>query len=266
MEDFKPGIYPDMDIDVYHSSPGISSSGINLILDCPAKYHYQYILGNKKSNDDFVIGSAVHVLILEPLTFEDRFFIYEKDRLPGTEDAKKALQLEAGGKMIIKRSDLEIVYGMVNSAKKHRIWSTLENIRVEHSLFWHGGVFDTPLRARPDLISNQMIIDIKTTKNIDGFDRSVFNFGNHRQAAMQIDGVYALTRKLMPFGWFLIEKEPPYLTACFYANDDDVEQGRREYLEGACKFSECMLFDDWPGYPEDFQEIRLPRYARTEGY
>lgn len=267
IKEFKPGIYPHLDISEYHKSPGISSSGINLILDCPAKYHHKYILGNIKPNDDFVLGSVVHILLSEPWLFDRKFYVYEKDRLPdkGSPKEQELLAL-AGGRSIIKTGALQMARDMVKSAEKHSLWKELKNPKIEHSLFWHGGVFDTPLRSRPDMFDETLgiIVDIKTCKSIKKFEWSIDDFGYHRQAAMQIDAIEALTGKTLNFEWFLIEKEAPYLTARVAAHKDDIAQGRREYLEGACKYTECLLYNDWPGYSENIHEIRLPRYARTE--
>lgn len=261
---FKPGIYKDLDIEDYHKSEGISSSGINVLLDCPAKFHYKYILGNneKTTSEDHLIGSAVHTLLLEPHLFDKKFFITDKERLPGDAKGKAALIEQANGCQVLKKSQLEIVNSMVESAKNHPIWQTIENPRIEHSFFWYGGVFDTPLRARPDLYTDKIIIDIKTVKSIKNFSYSILDYGYHRQAAMQVDGINQLTGKLLDFGWFLIEKDPPYLTACYYPNFNDLEQGRLEYSEAACKYTECLLYNEWPGYAQDFQEIRLPKFAR----
>ena len=36
------GIYDNLDINEYHADNSISSTGINLILDCPKRYYYEY--------------------------------------------------------------------------------------------------------------------------------------------------------------------------------------------------------------------------------
>ena len=43
----KTGIYNNLDIDEYHTSPGISSTGISLILDCPLVLTMNTILNEK---------------------------------------------------------------------------------------------------------------------------------------------------------------------------------------------------------------------------
>src|SRR5436190_19534933 len=61
----EPGIYANVDIDIYHSEEGISSTGINLILDCPKRFAYEKFEKpkNKESEaEHFKLGRALHML------------------------------------------------------------------------------------------------------------------------------------------------------------------------------------------------------------
>jgi len=67
MQITEPCIIRNMPIGVYHGISGISTSGIKLLLDCPAKYYYKYLSGQYQPEErkDLKIGKACHSYILE---------------------------------------------------------------------------------------------------------------------------------------------------------------------------------------------------------
>lgn len=67
MEITEPCIIRGMPSDVYHSTIGLSTSGLKMLLDCPAKYYYKYLSGEyePKEKPCFKIGKACHTYILE---------------------------------------------------------------------------------------------------------------------------------------------------------------------------------------------------------
>lgn len=62
-----PCIIRAMPSEVYHSIEGLSTSGLKILLDCPAKYYYKYLSGEyePKEKPAFKIGKACHKYILE---------------------------------------------------------------------------------------------------------------------------------------------------------------------------------------------------------
>jgi len=63
----EPCIIRGMPNEVYHSTIGLSTSGLKMLLDCPAKYYYKYLSGEyePKEKPCFKIGKACHTYILE---------------------------------------------------------------------------------------------------------------------------------------------------------------------------------------------------------
>ncbi len=262
----EPGIYTDLDINEYHASEGISNSGINLLLDCPARYHHKYILKQEtdEDSDSMLLGRGVHMLVLEPQLFHRTFYTMQEGcdlRTKAGKEAYAQAELSANGRHILRKGTWETVVDMANSIKNSSMWNKIIPGNAEHSVFWDGGVYNTRLRARPDFYNETMIVDIKTTDSIKSFAKSIHSFGYHRQAAMQIDGLKQHDGKDRFFGFMVVENKAPYLTACFVLNEASIRQGRREYLDAAATFSECMSSGIWPGYDDVFQEISIPEYA-----
>jgi PDDEXK-like uncharacterized protein DUF3799 len=267
----KPGIYNDINIDVYHNDEGISSTGISLILDCPRRYWHEYLSGQAKDRNgkQFDVGQALHTAVLEPEKFKERFHLSEESYDLRTKVGKETLQRiegDANGRTILRGSDCEMIMQMEAAIKEHDIWKEikLSDGHVENSIYWDAGIYNTRLRARPDFFNDTVIVDLKTTDSIAGFDRSVYNYGYHRQAAMQMDGLEAIDGKKRHFAFFLVEKKAPYLTECITLPEEWIELGRKQYLEGAITYSECLQSNSWPGYNRKVRLLSMPKWLTSK--
>ena len=269
------GIYDNLDINDYHADNSISATGINLILDCPKRYYYEYHVKRteldekelKKQAEKYKLGRAVHTLVLEPKKFDNTFYCMTESVNLSTKIGKEIYaqaEIAANGRDILRTGEWEDIKDMANIISAHPIWNELKDGKVEQSIFWEGGTFDTPLRSRPDIFNDKLIIDLKTTDSIKAFSNSIYQYGYHRQAAMQIDALKQLDGKKRFFAFFVVEKKPPYLTACFTLDEGSLAQGRLEYLDGAALYTECVRYKEWPGYEEKFQLISLPNWAKMK--
>ena len=174
------GIYDNIDINQYHKDAAISSTGINLILDCPQKYYYEYHVKPaeltakeiEKENAKYKIGRAVHLYVLEPYRFDDTFYSLKEPVNLTTKAGKEVwaqAEVEAKGRLILRDNEYEEIMEISNAVAKHSIWNKLTDGQAEQSIFWEDGVYNTPLKARPDIFNKHLILDIKTTQDIKMF-------------------------------------------------------------------------------------------------
>lgn len=260
------GIYDNIPIDDYHAMEGLSSTGVSLMLDCPKRYWHAYINPDRQKLDTKALrmGQAVHQIVLEPDLFRQNFYVLNEDVDLRTKAGKaiyeSALE-KAEGRTVLKKNEIEEIMEISLAVKKHMIWSRVGKGLIEHTLLWNLPPFGIRLKSRPDFHNDNVIIDLKTTNSIKTFQRSMWNMGYYRQAAMQIDGLQALTGEKRHFAFFVVEKTAPYLTACFTLDEDSIEQGRREVKRAAELYQECLTNNDWPGYAETFQLLKLPAFA-----
>ena len=271
---YKPGIYPNIPIEEYHACDGISSTGVSLILDCPARYNYKYnvepyTLSPKElvdQNKKYAKGSMVHTLVLEPEKFDALYYVIEADCDLRTKDGKAAwmdAEVAAAGREIIRLSDIQDVRGMANAVKALPLFERFKTGRIEHSIFWKGGMYDTLLKTRPDNFFDGLIPDLKTTRSIPLFERHIKSLGYHRQMAMQVDGVHSAIGEMWAGGWVVVEDRAPYLTKLLSISQKDLEEGRAEYMAAAEKYSECKAAGIWPGYGNTFVEEKTYKNLNT---
>jgi hypothetical protein len=279
------GIFNNISIHDYHKSPGISNSGISLILDMPARYHYEYILKKQISIDNLeeefspekekettakLIGSMVHCLVLEPEKFDSIFAL--KPKIDGRTNEGKAANASffafAQGKIIITTpAPYYKALAIAESVKKNKIFQkilSLGNYKIENSLFWTDNDYNVQIRSRPDFFNNEFIVDLKTTNDASekAFEKSIYEYGYHRQAAIGIDGFEAISQPKKHFCILAVETKAPYFTNFFRIKNEAIEQGREEYKDGLRIYDTCLTTDIWPAYPEIITDIGLPTWAQ----
>jgi len=271
----KPGLYKDISNSDYHASPGISNTGLKVLLDCPRRYWYEYLscLATRKEKKEYTLGTAVHTLILEKDTFASRYYL-QKEKVDGrTTDGKAAnakAKIDAAGKIVLDFDDAADVLGMAESVRNHpKFKRVLLGGEIENSIMWQDPESGALLRTRPDYYNDFLITDLKTTskgaaKNF--FAKSIAEYGYHRQAAMACDGLSAATgREYNTVILFVVEESPPYLCVPYLIKDRAIELGRTEYKRAALLYQECLTSNYWPGYGDEIMEIDLPNWYYSIG-
>ena len=270
MKDIQPGIYPDLKIDEYHDGPGISNSGVKMILDCPKKYHHHYILKNKDKTKSkaLIEGNQFHTYVLERDKFYQQYFVTEKIARRG-EKWREVVEM-AEGKEVIFRDRKEQIYLMEKSLMSFpRASSLLSGGIAEASIFWTDPDTGVLCKSRPDYlnVNNKFITDLKTTEDAsyNGFARSIGKYNYHVQAAMMIDGFKAATGENIEGVFnFAIEKSAPYCCAVYLINEKAIEIGRKTYKRALKIFSDNLMTGNWSSYSSDIEEIHLPHWFNNE--
>jgi len=267
----QPGIYPDVSNEDYHKSAGISSSGLSALLECPKNYWYKYLSGQYEApdNKNFAMGTAVHTLSLEPETFGERFFITKipRKRTKSFEAAMLEISKLANDRELISPKDYQTALDMASALSSHKFFKSIGNGCIEHSLAWIDEESGALLRSRPDFYNDNFVVDVKTSRDVSPseFARSMFKFGYHRQAAMACDGLTKLTgREYSSVILFVVSKEPPHLVKSYLIGAESLEIGRKQYKDGAFVYQECLVLNNWPGYPEIVEDLEIPKWAIQE--
>lgn len=269
----EPGLYQGLPNELYHSSPGLSKSGIALIRECPAKYQWQYILGNRgETTKPMMIGDALHCLVLEPAIFTSRFAVSPKfdGRTTAGKTGKAQFAAEHAGKIVLNEEEFAQIDAMTNAVHSHPAAAYLLGIGgiSEESFFWRDEATNVLCKCRPDLRipSKRILVDLKSTAKgagADAFARTMLNMTYHIQAGHYLDGVSTvLQEQYDEFIFIAVEAEPPHLVAVYQLDRDSVEMGKREAQAMIRLYASCMREGYWHGYGDTIQTINLPRWAK----
>lgn len=265
-EVYRDGVH-DITNDQYHAAHGISRSRLMLLDKSPYHYWYEVLSGEaevRESTPAMLIGSLFHTLLLEPEKFDREYALMPKmDRRTkqGKEDYDLFVQ-EAQNKIILTQDQYDKAFVMATQTKKHEIVTTLLDEAVfEQSIFWTDKETGLQFKARPDIWSSKMVVDLKTTgdANIHSFMRSSLNYGYYLQAGMIFEACKAIGKPFEMFVTLACEKEAPHVPAVFMMDDEALKFGIAQFQLYKKRLKACYDSDKWPGYP--VQELGLPKYA-----
>lgn len=281
----------------YHSGPGISVSGLKLMAKSGMHYWSEYLDPNRKKEQRdgvFAFGTATHCALLEPLEFGKRFDVLPEGLSRRSKEGSALYDsVIASGKTPLRPDEHDLIIRTARSAKAHPEISRLLAMPhiTETSLYWRmevevgGQVVKVLCKCRPDLMiepcadfPNGLIFDLKTAESavLDDFSRAAYRYQYHMQAAWYVDGFQQLygTEEPPEFWFGVVEKEPPFGCRVYAATevvagveDDAIAPGllmlgRQEYQGLLDVYAECLVTDQWPGYPQGVTPLPLPGFAQ----
>lgn len=170
----------------YHAHNSISASGLKSIVKFKGSVR-EYLAQTYKSKAAFEFGNAIHTLLLEGRKK------YEADyyELPEIGDLRKKenkelksnLMEKAGERAVLDFKDVQVIREIERQfyAKPLAVASCKGEVELSHYTDYNG----VPVRVRPDCINNDMnfISDVKSTRSIMDFEKDVWQYGYHVQAA-----------------------------------------------------------------------------------
>lgn len=276
------GLFEDISIEDYHGGPGLSSSSIKMAAKA-LRLHKAYESGEiqKEDTEATIIGSAVHCAVLEPDKFDDIYAIIPNDvkkptsaQLTAKKPAQKTIDLiawwddfnqENQGKLQIKESERDdalrirdAVYSHPEAKEYFFDYKTEVSGWYLDQDFEHGEGTNMLCRYRPDLRSNDYIVDLKTCVDASksAFMKTIGNYGYHISAAHYLEGDRCIMKTSHnTFVFIAVEKKPPYMVAVYQLSERDLDLGkwiRRESLNSIKKSREEK---NWPGYNNDITQM-----------
>jgi hypothetical protein len=278
--DIKPGIYAGIPNEAYHAGPGISKSGLwTIYKQSPAHFKFPPDRDDESTQaiaaKDF--GTACHIAILEPETFEKRVMRGPEDRRGNKwTDAVEFCRLETklGRPMTLliapAYDDVLAIRDAVHADQFVNSIITGGKPMIEASGYWTDPETGALCRCRPDLYREDLgiMLDLKSTVSAhpDAFAKSVINYGYHAQEAKYSDGWRALGKPLNGFVFLAWEKKRPYASAIYELPPPIVDEGRAIIRKALATYLECQKANRWPAYGAGVQELSFKRwdYRLTE--
>jgi len=265
----EPGIYYDVPAEEYHEWDAVSNSRLAYLIATSPK-HYKWRLEHPEPDKDaWRKGRILHKLVLEPYDFE-RVYAVAPDVKRNTKAGKELWQkftdtLE--GRTPITSAEYDEASAMAKAIRAlPKADLLLSGGRAEVSVVWDDPDTGVRMKARPDYINDNLIIDLKTTRSFaDGaFSRRAYDYGYHRQAAIYIDGCRAAGLRIDAFVFVVVEKTDVHDVIAQPASENMIYVGRAQYKRALITYADCVAKDEWPGYDEQLENIELPYWVLRE--
>lgn len=164
---------------------------------------------------------------------------------------------ELNGRTILTASEMRKVRLMRESAMAHPFARTLLEADgdVEPSIYWIDPVTGELCRMRTDKLvrlgDRRILLDVKTTAEIDRFGMSIEEYRYHVQDAFYSEG-YEQHFGAPPDGFvFLVVSTSRdagrYPVRCFGLDEEDKIAGRNAFRADLNRYAECKRTGRWPG-------------------
>lgn len=281
---FEPGIRTDLEHADYLKVEALSASGIKLMLQSPA--HYRFDKDHPaETTDAMLMGSAVHMAILEPERFATSVIVVPEDAPKRPTSAQwgaakpspsslAAMQwwtdfnAEAAGKLVLTTEQGAKVEGMANAVRRHPIHDEMMGSgHSEVSFFWRDARLDIPCKARFDRLNDSAFaFDVKSCQDAspEGFARTVAAFRYHVQAAWYNTGHEHLRNEsLRAFLFIAVESAAPHGCAVYVLEPNAIMFGASRCEEAMLLYKQARDTGYWRSYSERINPIVLPRWATS---
>jgi ATP-dependent exoDNAse (exonuclease V) beta subunit len=248
-------LYTDMDALTYRAEPGLSKHELDAFAVAPLLYDRKQ--KHKKTSKAMEMGTIIHSLVLEDRVEYAALPSDIDRRTKAGKDAYQRFCEEHHGKFVISAEEEQMVLG-VQAAAKPMLDELMQGCKrkvVEASMFWERK--GTQCKGRPDLVVQQgdkyIIIDLKTTNGITGFDRNFFSLRYHWQAAWYMYGlsqVIDIPIDAVEFYFAVVDTEDPHLTQVIIPASELIAEAQESIDGELTKFLFCTTNNVWPGLPK----------------
>ena len=282
----------DIPNEVYHASAGISRSGLMEFKKSPYHYWHRYLNPERKPGyctPAMKLGELVHVLVLEPKYFNERYamkpFLMEvpkvgllKDLGREEYDLQKANRenVQIGNELIMKNfieqsEGKELLNPELYQEAKMYADAVLKDtvaqalftgVQVEKSIYFTHKGTGLQCKVRPDAWIGSVVTDLKTCKDasFDAFQRAAFSSGYFIQAAMIKQALESIDLTLDKFIFYCVEKSEAIPTTYYDLDMESLERGENEFNGLMQGVAYCMEHNRWGAYTP--QVLNYPAWAK----
>jgi hypothetical protein len=279
-------ILRDLPADQYHRLVYASNSRLSDLEQSPAHMRHR-MLNPEPPTPALVLGTAAHDMILEK---RDRVTVSGQccaKTGKGARCSNLGSRYHAGGwwcnvkghgpvgpgdevgKAILTPDEYHVLQSTANAVQIHPAAAQLLDSRTETELtvIWTDPETGVRCKLRTDGIAAGVVtFDLKTCPDASPreFEKSIFNWGYHRQGAFYLDGLREVGFEVETFCVIAVEKTAPFGVCVYEIQEEALRIGREENARLLRIWAECEASDHWPCYPTTIQTIGLPRWAARQ--
>tara|TARA_Y100001938_G_scaffold151136_1_gene246447 strand:+ start:219 stop:1016 length:798 start_codon:yes stop_codon:yes gene_type:complete len=252
----------------YRNQTGYSQSDLRILVEkCPKAFRY-HLDNPQPRSSSMMLGTAVHIALLEPDKIASEIAVTElKTRRGQAWDTFKTENLNK--ECILKADEWAHVLGCVDEIRQHPLWNQClrDNPVIEKPLFWSDPFNpNIKLKSKPDIVTDTMVIDVKTTTDLSSFHRNFFNYWYHFQASAYTRAVQQeYGGEPRQYKILAVETKGINLVKAFDIDDQVIEFGSMYWEKALSILTWCLREDRYPDYGDQANGyIGLPEWAQKE--
>lgn len=269
--------------DEYHAFDACSSSRLAKMRRSPA--HCLASLEAPDSTPALDFGTAVHVSVLEPDTFDAAYSLdpehpdggYPKGWRNTTDYRETRDAILGAGRKLLAKADREACLRI-----RDAVWnaggdvSAIMTAKTATEVSYlardpdhdagDGGLL---CKCRPDIevAPARTVVDLKTALDASewAFAKSISTYGYHIARAFYMHTLdLAGLDRWDHYLFLVVEKAPPWGVALYDLDPDAADQGQREMDSLLELYARCKATGHWPAFPPDVRTVGIPGYAFKE--
>lgn len=265
----KAEIFENMSYSEYEKIDAVRQSWLNYLSDSPAhlRWHIDHV--NEEETEALRVGSAVDTAVFFPDEFAKQYVaapVCDKRTKEG-KAIYSQFEFENQGKCILKAEEYRDVLAMCDSVCKMRsAMALLANSKNQLVVVWKDERSGVKCKARLDGWNESLSVayDLKTSRNVCAFRKSLYDFGYHRQAAFYTQALNAAGLSPHSFCFIVVDKTPPHGVMVFRMKDEDLFLAWQSCQKLLSTYAECMRTNRWDGYPDLIQDIELADWMKEK--
>lgn len=228
----------------YHANHALGSSLLRDFLKSPQLYRDKMLgLAQNEETEAMKFGTLFHLSVLEPLRFADEVAV-KPDGLSFATKEGKAWREEHAHKQIISRDNYEKILrmtGRMPGSVRKLLSDGLSEVTFRNVLAGH----DAQCRADYWQQSLGTCYDLKTIKDVDDIDRSIFNRKYYIQARFYQQVIAAELGKMPHFRLIFAETSAPFRWRIVILDSDYAKMADDEINEALRGMAQCEKDCDW---------------------
>ena len=251
----------------YHAIKALSNSSLSVLKRSPTEFYKRFITGEMKSQESeaMLLGSAVHMLALEPERFDAQYVVIHGPINPQTgkpygRDTKKFSQwldaeMTLQTRKVLVREEFANSLAIAKAFQAHPTIAAIMASRAEklfeseYSMEYEIGDDKIEMKCKIDFVcpAERIIVDLKTTSDPSPYawSWSAEDFGYHRQAAIYSDAMEAKYGEPFRFLFGVVRSKEPYEAAVYELDAESIQRGRSEYEALIAEYIDRKAKNDW---------------------
>lgn len=260
----------------------LSASSLKAFRKSP-KHYIEYITKPRESKPEFVVGSALECLILEPEKFEKKFQVYQKFDKRSNKAKEQWTEMLVNAKNskveLITEEEIDLATRMAESVFANESCMEWLNRKryIQRKFLYTDHATQLPVVGYIDFDAEVdeiiTIVDVKTT--VDGepdkWFRDAAKFEYDIQVGAYLEGYRRKFYAFPDFKFLVVEKNSPNNAYIVNCPGKYLEEAREEFRQTLVAFRYCMtenlfhmgydfwLFDTLSGFT-----MQKPRYKRSK--